>query len=114
MFVELRFPSEELPLIILPTGGYNCVLASVASGRVFVNSLNLIRMDIKEQHIVDTIVAIRRVSTRPDAESIFKSISRNNASNFAMSDIEDALYELKHKGKIESSKQKKVWTHFFL
>ena len=52
-------------------------------------------MDIAEQHIIDVIVAIRRVSKRLDAESIFKFISTNNASNFTMTDIEDALDELK-------------------
>ena len=59
-------------------------------------------MDIAEQHIIDVIVAIRRVSKRLDAESIFKFISMNNASNFTMLDIEDALDELKQKGKIEN------------
>ena len=58
-------------------------------------------MDIVEQYIVDAIVAIRRVSEIPDAESIFKLTSTNNASNFTMSDTEDVLDELKHKGKIE-------------
>ena len=52
-------------------------------------------MDIVEQNIVNAIVAIRRVSKRPDAESIFKFISMNNTSNVTMSDIEDALDELK-------------------
>ena len=65
------------------------------SGRVFVNSLNLIRMDMVEQHIIDVLVGIRGVSKRLDAESIFKFISMNNASNFTMLDIEDALDELK-------------------
>ena len=64
-------------------------------GRVFVNSLNLIRMDMVEQHIIDVLVGIRGVSKRLDAESIFKFISMNNASNFTMLDIEDALDELK-------------------
>ena len=59
-------------------------------------------MDIAEQHIIDVIVAIRRVSKRLDAESIFKFISTNNASNFTMTDTEDALDELKQKGKIEN------------
>ena len=37
------------------------------SGRVFVNSLNHVRIDIVEQHIVHAIVAIRSASKRPDA-----------------------------------------------
>ena len=72
------------------------------SGRAFVNSLNLIRMGIVQQHIVDAIVAFRRASKRPDAESIFKFISTNNASNFTMIDVVDALDKLKQKGKIEN------------
>ena len=52
-------------------------------------------MDIVEQHIVDAIVAIRRASKRPDAESIFKFITTNNASNFTMFDIVDVLDKLK-------------------
>ena len=72
-------------------------MAKVASESVFVNSLNVIRMDTAEQHIVDAIVAIWRVSKRSDAESIFTFILRNNASKFTMFDIEDALDELKHK-----------------
>ena len=66
------------------------------------NSLNLIRMDIVKQHIVNAIVTIRRASKRPDAESIFKFISTNNASNFTMIDVVDALDKLKQKGKIEN------------
>ena len=58
------------------------------------NSLNLIRMDKVEQHIVDAIVSIRRASKRPHAEGIFKFISTNNAGNFTMSDIVDALDKL--------------------
>ena len=77
-------------------------------------SLNLIRMDIEEQHIVDAIVAIRRASKRPDAESIFKFISTNNASNFTMSDIVDALDKLKQEGKIEKKQTKKGLDLFFL
>ena len=52
-------------------------------------------MDIVEQHIVDAILAIRRASKRPDAESIFKFIATNNASNVTMSDIVDVLDKLK-------------------
>ena len=78
----------------------------VASGRVFVSSLNFIRMDIVEQHIVDAIVAIRRVSKRPGAKSISKFVSTNNAPNFTMPDTEDSLDELKHKDKIENEQTK--------
>ena len=78
------------------------------------NSLNLIRMDIVEQHIVDTIVAIRSASQRPDAESLFKFISTNNASNFTMSDTVDALDKLKQKSKIENKQTKKGLDSFFL
>ena len=52
-------------------------------------------MDMVEQHIIDVLVGIRGVSKRLDAESIFKFISMNNASNFTILDIEDALDELK-------------------
>ena len=65
-------------------------------------------MDIVEQHIVDAIVAIRRASKRPDVESIFKFISMNNASNFTMSDIVEALDKLKQKGKIKNKQTKKA------
>ena len=51
-------------------------------------------MDKVEQHIVDAIVSIRRASKRPHAEGIFKFISTNNAGNFTMSDIVDALDKL--------------------
>ena len=78
------------------------------------NSLNLIRMDIVKQHIVNAIVTIRRASKRPDAESIFKFISTNNASNFTMSDIVDALDKLKQNGKIENKQTKKGLDSFFL
>ena len=61
-------------------------------------------MDIVEQHIVDAIVVIQRASKRPNAESTFKFISTNNASNFTISDIVDVLDKLKQKGKIETSK----------
>ena len=71
-------------------------------------------MDIVEQHIVDAIVAIRRVSKRPDTESIFKFISTNHASYFTMFDIEDTLDELKQKGKIENKQTKKGLDSFFL
>ena len=72
------------------------------------NSLNITRMDIVEQHFVDAIVAIRRASKRPDVESIFKFISMNNASNFTMSDIVEALDKLKQKGKIKNKQTKKA------
>ena len=64
--------------------------------------------------IVDVIVAIRRGSKRPDAESIFKFISTNNASNFTISDIVDALDKLKQKGKIENKQTKNGLDLFFL
>ena len=59
-------------------------------------------MDIVKQNIVDAIVAIARASKRPDAEKIFKFISTNNASNFTMSYIVDALDTLKEKCKIKN------------
>ena len=83
------------------------------SGRAFVNSLNLIRMGIVQQHIVDAIVAFRRASKRPDAESIFKFISTNNASNFTMPHIVNALDKLKQKGKIQNKQTKKGLDSFF-
>ena len=52
---------------------------AVASGRVFVNRLNLIKMDIAEQHIADAIVESQRVSQRPNADSAIKFISTNNS-----------------------------------
>ena len=51
---------------------------AVASGRVFVNRLNLIKIDIAEQHNADAIVESQRVSKRPNADSAFKFISTNN------------------------------------
>ena len=51
---------------------------AVASGRVFVNRLNLIKMDIAEQRIADAIVESQRVSQRPNADSAFKFIPTNN------------------------------------
>ena len=77
-------------------------------------SLNLIRMDIEKQHIIDAIVAIRRASKRPDAECIFKFTSANNASNFTISDTVDALDKLKQKGKIENKQTKKGLDSIFL
>ena len=73
-----------------------------------------IGIDIVEQHIVDAIVAIWRVSKAPDAESIFKFISTNNTSKCRMPDTEDALDEPKHKGKIESKQIGKGLDSFFL
>ena len=71
-------------------------------------------MDIVEQYIVSAIVAIWRASKRPDTESIFKFISRSNVSNVTMSDIVDALDNLKQKGKIENKQTKKGLDSFFL
>ena len=78
----------------------------LVSGRLFVNRLNLIEIDIVEQHIVDAIVTIGRVSKRPDSESIFKFTLINNASNFTMSDLEAVLDELKQKGDFENKQRK--------
>ena len=71
-------------------------------------------MDIVKQHISHVIAAVQRSSKRPDAAGIFKFISVNNASNFAISDIEDVLDELKHKGKIENKETKKGLDSIFL
>ena len=71
-------------------------------------------MDIVQQHIVDAIVVVWRVSKRLNAESIFKFISTNNTSNFPMSDIEYACNELRHKGKIENRQTKNGWNSCFL
>ena len=71
-------------------------------------------MDIVKQHISDVIAAVQRFSKRPDAAGIFKFISVNNTSNFTISDIEDVLDELKHKGKIENKEKKKSLDSFFL
>ena len=76
--------------------------------------MNLIRMDTAEQHIVDVIVAIRRSSKGPETESILKFSSTNNASNFTMSDIVDALDKLKQKSKIENKQTKTGLDSIFL
>ena len=54
-----------------------------------------------------------RANKRPDAESIFKFISTNNASNFTMTDIEDVLDKLKQKSKIVNKQTKKRFELIF-
>ena len=70
-------------------------------------------MDIIEQYIADALVTIRRFSESPDAESIFQYISTKNARSFTMSDIGEALDELK-KSSVENKQTRKGFNSFFL
>ena len=44
-------------------------------------------MDVFEEQVLDAISKIRKRNKRPDAETIFKHISSNSASNICMNDV---------------------------
>ena len=61
-------------------------------------------MDVFEEQVLDAISKIRKRNKRPDAETIFKHISSNSASNICMNDIKETLQELIDISKIEKRK----------
>ena len=61
-------------------------------------------MDVFEEQVLDAISKIRKRNKRPDAETIFKHISSNSASNICMNDIKEKLQELIDISKIEKCK----------
>ena len=51
-------------------------------------------MDSFENQIISAIKKIRNVNRRPDAEKIFKTITKQSASNLTLHDVQQKLHEV--------------------
>ena len=51
-------------------------------------------MDSFENQIISAIKKIRNANRRPDAEKIFKTITKESASNLTLDDIQQKLHEM--------------------
>ena len=71
-------------------------------------------MDVFEEQVLDAISKIRKRNKRPDAETIFKHISSNSASNICMNDIKETLQELIDISKIEKRKTNHGLDSYFI
>ena len=63
-------------------------------------------MDSFENQIISAIKKIRNANRRPDAEKIFKTITKDSASNVTLDDIQQKLHEMQSSSKLRNIK---VW-----
>ena len=71
-------------------------------------------MAFLEKDILDSILQIRGKSKRPDAESIFKHLTSNNATNLTMEVVEESIKILTAKSKVINKKTKQGLDSFFI
>ena len=71
-------------------------------------------MDFLEKDILDYILQIRGKSKRPDAESIFKHLRSNSATNLTMEVVEESIKILIAKSKVINKKTKQGLDSFFI
>ena len=60
------------------------------------------KMNKFEQIVVDKIIKLRSKNKRPDAETIFKDIQKNAATNWTIKDVEGNIDLLIASGKLEN------------
>ena len=72
-------------------------------------------MDVLGEQVLDAILKIRKRNKRLGAETIFKYISSNSASNICMNDVKEKLPELIDISKIEKHKANQgLDSHFII
>ena len=71
-------------------------------------------MDFLEKYILDSILEIRGKSERADAESIFKHVTSNSATNLTMEVVEESIKILIAKSKVTNKKTKQGLDSFFI
>ena len=69
---------------------------------------------LEKDSILDSILQIRGKSKRPDAESIFKHLTSNSATNLAMEVVEESIKILTAKSKVINKKTKQGLDSFFI
>ena len=60
-------------------------------------------MDSFENQIISAIKKIRNAYTRPDAEKIFKTITKESASNLTLDDVQQKLNEMQSTSKLRNT-----------
>ena len=65
--------------------------------------LLLFVMDSFENQIISAIKKIRNANRRPDAEKIFKTITKESASNLTLDDIQQKLHEMQSSCKLRNT-----------
>ena len=65
--------------------------------------LFLFVMDSFENQIISAIKKIRNANRRPDAEKIFKTITKESASNVTLDDIQQKLHEMQSSFKLRNT-----------
>ena len=65
--------------------------------------LFLFAMDSFENQIISAIKKIRNANRRPDAEKIFKTITKESASNVTLDDIQQKLHEMQSSFKLRNT-----------
>ena len=60
-------------------------------------------MDSFENQIISAIKKIRNANRRPDAEKIFKTITKESASNLTLDDVQQKLHEMQSSSKLRNT-----------
>ena len=60
-------------------------------------------MDSFENQIISAIKKIRNANRRPDAEKIFKTITKESASNLTLDDVQQKLNEMQSNSKLRNT-----------
>ena len=60
-------------------------------------------MDSFENQIITAIKKIKNTNTRPDAEKIFKTITKESASNLTLDDVQQKLHEMQSSYKLRNT-----------
>ena len=63
----------------------------------------LFATDSSENQIITAIKKIRNANRRPDAEKIFKTITKESASNVTLDDIQQKLHEMQSSSKLRNT-----------
>ena len=71
-------------------------------------------MDVLGEQVLDAILKIRKRNKRLGAETIFKHMSSNSASNICMNDVKERLPELIDISKIEKHKANQGLDSYFI
>ena len=72
----------------------------VAGGKI---CFYFIWMDSFENQIISAIKKIRNANRRPDAEKIFKTITKESASNLTLDDVQQKLHEMQSSSKLRNT-----------
>ena len=71
-------------------------------------------MDSFENQIIIAIKKIRNAYRRPGAEKIFKTITKESASNLALDDVQQKLHEIQSSSKLRNTPYKGLDSYYIV